>query len=116
MSVRVFGLGRVPIEEAEGVRQALIDAGIDFYESPPGSPGVSRGTQGADAAAIWVADDAAAKARLEIDEFQQHWRRDARAKYSISPQKKPHPWAFPFKLLLIFFGVVIFVQLARVFF
>jgi len=115
MSVRVFGLGGVPIEEAEGVRQALVDAGIEFYESPPGSRGVTRGTQGAAAAAIWIADDAADKARSEIDKFQQNWRRDARAKFSISAPQKPHPWAVPFRLLLIFFGMVIIMQLARVF-
>ena len=74
MSTRVFKLGGVPSEEADGVRNALLEASISFYETPPSPPGVSRGGPGMDPEGIWVADEDVNSARAVIDSFQMNWR------------------------------------------
>ena len=115
MSKRVFGLGDVSYEEATGVRQVLSDVDIEFFETPPGYPGQGVGTQGLNAAALWVADEDAPKARAEFEKFQAAWRLKVRADAAVSTEQKPHPWALPAKLLFVFFAVVLLMQVVRIF-
>jgi hypothetical protein len=62
----------VPDEEAEGIRAALHEAGIHFYETPPGNWMISAG-------AIWLNDPGQrARAREVLDEFQHHHLEQAR--------------------------------------
>ncbi|MCP5143659.1 MAG: hypothetical protein H6978_02430 [Gammaproteobacteria bacterium] len=69
MSRRVFDLRDVGNDEAEGVRQALATAGIEYYETP------ARILFGAPA--IFVADEDFAAARQAVDAYQQQWRERA---------------------------------------
>ena len=67
MSRRVFKLGDVGRDEANGVREALKNAGIEFYETPPANWGRST-------AAIWVVNDADfGNARAAINKFQSNY-------------------------------------------
>jgi hypothetical protein len=100
MSARVFRLGDVPLDEANGVRQALADAGIEFYPSPPGSPGISHGTHGPDAAAILVADDAASQARIEIDNSQREWQLRARTQQTQNPMLEATRYEVVFRAII----------------
>ncbi|MDJ0927514.1 MAG: DUF6164 family protein [Gammaproteobacteria bacterium] len=116
MAVRVFSLSCVPTEEAEGVRNALCEAGVEFYETPPTSLGMRKGDPDIHAAAIWVQDDLAGAARAAIDQFQAEWQRQARAE-AVSPVKpRPKPLERLFWLMAWLVGLVLLVQLYRFFF
>jgi hypothetical protein len=83
MPVRVFGLRGVPFDEAVGVRDALAEAGIEFYETPAPTPGYEGKSPGD--AAIWVvSQDEAAAARVVIQRFQADWSRQAREEATLA--------------------------------
>lgn len=65
MNRSLVNLRGVPAEEADGIREALHAAGIQFYETPPGNWMISAG-------AIWLQDpDQRPQARAVLDEFQR---------------------------------------------
>ena len=73
MGKRVFDARSAPEEELDGVRQALRDADIDFYETSAGKWMIGN-------AALWVQDDADYDhARAVVKEFQARWLAQARA-------------------------------------
>ena len=64
---RVFKLSGASEEEATAMRQALKEAGIEFYETPDSN-------WGAGAPALWVKDSALKdKAKTVIDAAQDDW-------------------------------------------
>ena len=71
MTVRIFPLRYVPPEEAEAVRDALTEAGIEFYETPPSTPGTADSVFGSQTEAIWVSRNADAPAAFAIIERYQ---------------------------------------------
>lgn len=70
MAVLIFRLNGVPDDEAEDVRQLLLEAEIDFYETSAGRWGVS-------VAALWIkSTDDTGKAKELIAHYQsgrQEW-------------------------------------------
>ena len=66
MAVRIFPLRGVPHDEAEGVRQALTRANIDFYETPPSTAGTGDSFLESETEAIWVSQDADAPSALGL--------------------------------------------------
>lgn len=65
MAVKLFTLNGVPDDEAEEVRQLLLEHGVDFYETPEGNWGISP-------AAIWLRDEKEfGHARKLIDDYQE---------------------------------------------
>ncbi|MDH3608838.1 MAG: DUF6164 family protein [Gammaproteobacteria bacterium] len=65
MPVQLFKLRNVPADEAQEVRELLINNNIDFYETPPGNWGISM-------PAIWLnEDDQLDRAKILIDEYQK---------------------------------------------
>lgn len=73
MGQRVFDARSAPEEEVEGVRRALREAGIGFYETSAGKWMIGN-------AALWVKDNADAdRARVVVREFQKQWLQQARA-------------------------------------
>ena len=100
MSARVFALRFVPKEEADGVRDALDEAGIPFYETP-NSLLSDYG--------IWVTtEERAVAARAVIDAFQAEWRR----KNPASPVRQEDWRATLFKLLVTGIGLWILYRVA----
>jgi hypothetical protein len=72
MSKLVFKLASVSTEEADGVRKALEDIGVEFYETPAGSWGWSL-------PGIWVKHNVDFfAARKAIDNFQETYVRKIR--------------------------------------
>lgn len=71
---RVFDSYHAPDEETAGVKDALDEAGIEWYET-------TKGRWWVGSAGLWVKDDQDFEpARRAIDTFQQQWvqsRRDA---------------------------------------
>ena len=64
---RIFDARHAPEDEVEGVRQALEEAGIGFYETQAGNWGLGN-------AALWVNDPADhARARQVVENFQAEW-------------------------------------------
>lgn len=64
MNRPLVNLRGVPEEEAEGIREALHEAGIQFYETPPSNWLISAG-------AIWLTDpEQRPQARTVLDAFQ----------------------------------------------
>jgi hypothetical protein len=77
MPLRVFGLLDVSQDEADGVRNALAEANVEFYETPQPTPGF--GFKSPADPAIWVSSDQDAKAaQSAIEHFQSTWTRNAR--------------------------------------
>jgi hypothetical protein len=73
MSKLLLNLRLVPDDEADGVRDFLEAAGIEYYETAPSRWGISYG-------GIWVArDDDVVEARRLMAEFQARRRESARA-------------------------------------
>lgn len=76
MAKLVFRLNEVPLEEADRVREILMEAGIDFYETEAGRWGFS-------VAGIWLKDDSEFdRSRMLIEEFQQKHVQRMRAEYA----------------------------------
>ena len=75
MRVRLFSLSHVPEDEAEDIRQLLMENEIDFYETHAGGWGIS-------VPAIWLHDDGLKeKARTLIDEYQRQRFLQARTEH-----------------------------------
>jgi len=114
MRVRLFSLSHVPEDEAEDIRQLLIENEIDFYETRAGGWGVS-------VPAIWLHDDGLQeKARTLIDEYQKQRFLQARAEHealhavgrhrTISDRIRETPAQVVFFSLLILF--ILYVSLS----
>ncbi|MEM9533127.1 MAG: DUF6164 family protein [Pseudomonadota bacterium] len=79
MSKRVFDARSAPEEEIQGVRAALDEAGIQYYETRAGNWGFGS-------AGLWVYDAADhERARALINDFQISWVEQARS------QREPPP-------------------------
>lgn len=75
MARLLFKLNGVPDDEAQGIREALDEGGIDYYETSAGRWGISL-------AAIWLKDDAQLeRANSLIDHYQSERFHDAREEY-----------------------------------
>lgn len=72
MSRRLLNLRDVSPDEAEGLREALEAAGVDFYEIPPTAFGISAGS-------IWIRHDHDyPEAKAVFDAFQQEFAQGVR--------------------------------------
>ena len=72
MARRLLNLRDVSADEAEGLRDALAHAGVEYYELPPTAFGISAGS-------IWVRHDHDfEQAAAVFDNFQQDFARRAR--------------------------------------
>lgn len=75
MSTRLMNLRNVPEDELDEVRALLEEHQVDYYETPPGSWGISAG-------AIWVRDaEQAARARDLLKTYQAERAKRMRAAY-----------------------------------
>ena len=71
MGRRVFDSYHAPDSEIEGVKKALDDASIQWYET-------HKGRWWLGSAGIWISDDRLYnEAREVIDRFQRQWKYDA---------------------------------------
>lgn len=88
MARRILNLRGVTIEEAEGLRQALEAAGVEFYETPPSAFGISVG-------GIWIRrDEEFDRAKQVFDAFQDAFAAEARennAPESLADYARRHP-------------------------
>ena len=99
MSKLIFKLNGVSDEEANGVRNALSDSGIECYETPGSRWGWSM-------PAIWVKrDEDYAAARNIIDDFQAGYVREVRA----GNDERPRWNLVKVFLALILAGVVLYI-------
>lgn len=65
MAKRLLSLRGVTQEEADGLREALDAASVDFYEVPPTAFGISAGS-------VWIRrDDDFERAKRVFDAFQE---------------------------------------------
>jgi hypothetical protein len=108
MAVRIYPLGGVPQEEAEGVRAALAWAGIEFYETPASTPGIGDTFIWSQPEAIWVSRDADAPAALAvIDRYHMQPRRQhAPAQLNVAPAPFRRKSSTP-RFMLILIGIVL---------
>ena len=84
MSVKIFTLKHVPVDEAEEIRELLTNCHIDFYETSAGNWAIS-------APAIWLNDDAqASEARLLIEQYQRERAVRVRDEYARLKQAGRH--------------------------
>lgn len=68
MALLLFSLRHVPDDEADDIRDLLVENQLNFYETSAGNWGVSM-------PAIWLSDDQQyTKARSLIDEYQEQRR------------------------------------------
>jgi len=75
MAVLIFNLRSVPDDEAEEVRQVLVENQIDFYETPPGLWGLSL-------PGLWITDESQREHAKElIARYQEERRLRARQHY-----------------------------------
>lgn len=75
MSTLIFRLNHVDADEAEEVRQLLVDHELDFYETSAGRWGLS-------VAGIWLVDDASAElARELLRDYAEQRQFEIRAQY-----------------------------------
>lgn len=78
MSKLLLNLRNVPDDEAEEVRGWLKDYGIEFYETTPGSWGISSG-------GIWIRDDAQiARAKALMAEYQSKRSQRMQAELAVA--------------------------------
>ena len=92
MAKRVFEISAAPESEVEGVRSALREYGVAFYETP-------RGNYGRSMAALWVENDADySRARQVIEQYQATYR----AKAGVEGAKSKLNWKLvPWGILLV---------------
>ncbi len=100
MSKRVFSLKFVPNDEANGVRNALEEAGIEYFESPPGY----LSSLGLNAAGIWVANNEEDPARTVINAFQKEWLEKIHTESGNEPSASKRADRF---MLIFLLGVVV---------
>ena len=68
MALLLFSLRHVPDDEADDIRDLLVENQLNFYETNAGNWGISM-------PAIWLSDDQQyAEARSLIDEYQEQRR------------------------------------------
>ncbi|KAF1685553.1 hypothetical protein B1992_11315 [Pseudoxanthomonas broegbernensis] len=80
MAKRLFDLRNVPDDEADEVRALLTAHALDWYETRPGSWGMSAG-------GLWLRDKADyPRARRLLDEYQRQRRDRARDAAAGDPQ------------------------------
>ncbi len=105
MSKRIFKLKFVPNDEANGARDALDEAGIEFYETPAGY----LTAVGLNASGLWVADEDVAAARTVIDDFQKDWLEKMRtdAPFEQSASKSADRFMFSFLLFVAVLAIII---------
>jgi len=101
MAVLLFRLRGVPDDEAEDVRVLLKQHDIAFYETTPGSWGISM-------PAIWLHDDHCLhEAKEMLDTYQQQRAGEARDAWDALKQRGEHKRlrhgiaAHPFRFLLM---------------
>lgn len=95
MSKRVFDARSAPEEEIQGVRAALDEAGIQYYETKTGNWGFGS-------AGFWLYDDADHdRARALINDFQNTWIEQARSRREPVPVR----WSM-LPLLAVFVGLL----------
>ena len=101
MGKRVFETAHAPIEEIDGVKAVLEQAGIRYYETPHSNWGFS-------AAALWVSDPQDySRARQAIDEFQRQWRDNARKN---RVKGKVNWWYVPPLLFILVLFILVTIQ------
>ncbi|MDQ6979104.1 MAG: DUF6164 family protein [Mariprofundaceae bacterium] len=105
MAELLFRLRYVPDEESNAIRELLVDANIDTYETTVGSWGLGM-------AAIWLHNDAqSATAHALLDAYQEQ-RKQTPLPPPVSHWQHwlSHPWQTLLFCLLI--GFVLFVTLS----
>ena len=106
MAKRLMNLRDVPDEEAEGVRSMLDELGVDWYEVPPTSFGLSAGS-------LWIRDDGEfERAQAAYDAFQVRYTERSRgaktrARQELHPVKLVAALLFSAAILGFFFWPVI---------
>lgn len=81
MSKLVFKLRNVPDDEAEAVRQLLVENDIPFFETFAGSWGISL-------PALWLQQETDfERARQLIDEYQRQRQLQMRSEYDLKVQR-----------------------------
>ena len=81
MAARIFDTYHAPDEEIAGVKQALDDAGIDWFET-------TKGRWWVGSAALWVHNERdKPRARAVIDGFQAQWVANSRAEAASNPPR-----------------------------
>jgi len=96
MSKRIFKLKFVPSDEANGARDALEQAGIQYYETPAGY----LSSIGLNAAGLWVANEDEVAARTVIEDFQKIWLEKVRSESPSEASASKRADRFMFSLLL----------------
>ena len=119
MSILLFKLSSVPDDEAQDIRDLLIEHEFDFYETSAGILGFSM-------PGLWLKDETQlAKAQALIDEYQRQRQDRARADYqnqqaagqsrTIMDMFKESPARFMAYLftiaIIIYFSVILFIKL-----
>lgn len=100
MARRVFDTYHADDDEIEGVKSALDDAGVEFYET-------HKGFWGAGSAGIWIRDNSQFEvARKSIDAFQSEWQKQVREHY---PQSGIRWSRVP--VLILFGGMILYLNL-----
>jgi hypothetical protein len=114
MAVKLFSLKDVSENEAEEVRELLASNGVDYYETPAGSWGIS-------APAIWLNDKARlTEARSLLDAYQherairirreyEQLRREGKAE-TVMDRIKNDPIRFVLYLALALFILYVSIQ------
>ena len=78
MAVLIFNLRHVPDDEAQDVRELLLDNNIEFYETSAGILGMS-------VPGLWVVnEEQVEEARHLIDEYQQLRQKRVREEYRLT--------------------------------
>ncbi len=114
MAVLIFKLRYVPDDEAQDIREILLDNDIEYHETSAGLLGISL-------PGLWVLDkEKVDKARALIDEYQQLRQKRVQEEYRLNKRTsmdmlKENPVRYLGSILAIIlvccFTVYIFVQL-----
>ena len=114
MSVLIFNLRHVPDDEAQDVRELLLDNNIEFHETSAGILGMS-------VPGLWVVnEEQVEEARHLIDEYQQLRQKRVREEYRLKKRTsmdmfKENPVRYSGSILVIillcYFIVYLFAKL-----
>ncbi|MBX2868527.1 MAG: hypothetical protein KTR18_07605 [Acidiferrobacterales bacterium] len=101
MSKRVFDSYHVSDEELAGVKDALDQANISWFETEKGRWWVGS-------AGIWVKDEKDfSNARQTIDQFQEIWRERVIAESDSNPKQMGIRWS-RVPVLILVVGIILF--------